>query len=331
VKVLINDCDVDIKLQTEKNTTDVGESIINWATERELVFVEAIIDGKVYLPDEIPSLKLDEVKVFNANIQSKADLILNSITEGIGYCDRVYKYIDKSVQDEKFEIEQLDFLYSGVQWLKEMTLAVFQLMDLDKGEIKYLDHPVTDYLDQLDSIETDLSGNQDEKAVLKFLAEKKDFFETFKGIFKMLLLSDKIKSLVIQSVDSPDKIIEAIHQTKEELPAQLENLANVAIAFQEGKDDEGAEKLQAYIDFLYMYIRLSFQIAPIFKIDPSEIVIDDVTFEQKNSDIYQLLNEIVEVMENSDIISLSDILEYEMRPIMENVNDYLDIIIEKIK
>lgn len=330
MQILINNCDVDIQLENEENTLQVAESISEWAKERELIFVEANIDGNIYLPEEIPEQKLNEVELFNCNIQSKSDLILSSISEGITYCDRVVKYINDSIDQEKFDVEELKLLYTGIEWLKEMLSSVFQLLGLELTEIKYMDHKISEYIDQLDITKNELSKLTKEKEVLEYLDTKKEFFVTFHGIFKMLLLSDNIKNLIVQSIDSPDKIIDSIKEMKNQLPDQLENLANVAIAFQEGKDQEGSEKLQVFVDFIYMFVRVTYQVAPLFKIDLSTIIIDDVSFEDKNNDINQLLQEIVEVMENNDIISLSDILEYEMKPIMENAGDYLDLVLEKI-
>jgi len=41
-----------------------------------------------------------------------------------------------------------------------------------------------------------------------------------------------------------------------------------------------------------------------------------------------MLNEIAEVMENQDIISLSDILEYEIKEALANIDKYIDAIID---
>ena len=61
-----------------------------------------------------------------------------------------------------------------------------------------------------------------------------------------------------------------------------------------------------------------------------EIMIDNVSLEEKNSIINDMINEIVNVMENNDIISLTDILEYEIKPVFENMELYIDKILDTI-
>ena len=43
-----------------------------------------------------------------------------------------------------------------------------------------------------------------------------------------------------------------------------------------------------------------------------------------------LLNSIIEAMEYNDIVSLADILEYEIMPATDNLHEYIDLLINNI-
>ena len=134
----------------------------------------------------------------------------------------------------------------------------------------------------------------------------------------------------MNSVESPDNLVVSIKKINDELPAQIKNIEEIAVAFQTGNDREGAQKIELFIDFIYQYVRTCYQVSPVFDIDLSEIVIDGISLLDKNSEIQNFLTEISEVLENNDIISLADILEYEIMPLLESVTAYLDLMIEKI-
>ena len=69
---------------------------------------------------------------------------------------------------------------------------------------------------------------------------------------------------------------------------------------------------------------------PVFGIQLSDIEIDGVTLEDKNRTIQDMLNSVIEAMENSDMISLADILEYEIREALSDLSAYIDILLSKV-
>ena len=46
--------------------------------------------------------------------------------------------------------------------------------------------------------------------------------------------------------------------------------------------------------------------------------------------LHDFLNQTIIILENNDIISLSDILEYEILPALEDLGEYLDLLIDVI-
>lgn len=207
---------------------------------------------------------------------------------------------------------------------------IFSLLVLDERDVRYLDHPVSYYFNVLSEVNDSLKLCDSEKSAASVIVTQKNLFETVKAVFKMLFLSENLKMIIVKSIESPNRLIEEIKEIRKEIASQISSLESAAVAFQSGRDSEGAGLLQVFIDFIYRYIRVCHQISPVFGIDLATIEFNEKNLEDLNGTIYSLLEEIVSVMENGDIISLSDILEYQMKVELEKTSAYIDLLLEKI-
>ncbi|MBN2040882.1 MAG: hypothetical protein JW864_12635 [Spirochaetes bacterium] len=328
MEIQINDYPVDFELTEEQTISDVINSISEWTQERDLIFTEAGINDHNYTIDNLPNIALDEIKTLNCHVQSKSNLIISSINAGIEYCNKVQEFLEKSLISEASVLPEVDNIKSGIDWLMEVLGKVQQLLGIDFNEILFTDNSVQYYIDRITTFGNGLNLLNGKNSLNEFFEKEKSIFADLAGIFKMLLMSEDIKLLVIQSIDSPDVLVRSLYEIKSEIPSQVKNLENISISYQTGKDDIAAEKLNDFIDFVFQFSRTSYQIVPVFGIDPDEIKIDDLSFNEKNNELQDLLKEIIEVMENDDIISLSDILEYEMKPSFEKLDEYIDSVIK---
>lgn len=68
----------------------------------------------------------------------------------------------------------------------------------------------------------------------------------------------------------------------------------------------------------------------VFNINIAEFVYNGQSL-RLNIKIQDLLTEIVSVMENNDVVSLSDILECELKPLINEIDHYIDILLQNIK
>lgn len=325
MELLINNCAVDFQLDKERTAKDVVVSVADWTQQRGLVFLQAEIDEKNYYIDDIPITPIGSINKINCIVQSKADIIISSINEAIDYSIKAYRFIENSLNENKLNKKETDNLVSGIDWLVDIIHKILNLLSMNAGEVKYKDTTIEDYLGKLGEFKDLLDSAKSDS--LKTIDKKRIVFYDIIDILKMLMLSKNMKSVVIQSVDSPDILLGSIAEIKKELPGQLGNLEEIAIAFQTGKDSAASDKLFAFIDFIYKYSRSVYQFAPVFDLNLSELIIEGVSLDEKNRHIQNLLSNIIEVMENNDIISLSDILEYELKPALDNLENYIDSLI----
>ncbi len=330
MQVLINDLPVNFDFENEQSVSDIVHSISNWSRERDLVFNELYLDENLYSIDKVPDEGLDAVGIINCIVQSKADIVLSSIDEAGRYCDRVSSYIKKVIDSGTCTARDIKDLISGTTWLVEVLKRTMGLLGHVEHGLKHKDKEILHYIGAAESFREVLNETDDPGRLMAALIERKDLFLEIKHIFNMFLLSDGMRSLIVQSIDSPDVLITSLLSTREEFPVQLSNIQAAAIAYQAGKDSEGSERLKNFVDFIYRYTRTCYQVVPVFRIELSEIACGEETLENKNSELRHLLHEVIHVMENNDIISLSDILEYEIMPALGNLDTFIDLLLEKI-
>ena len=332
MEIQINDCPVDFELNNEKTIRDVIESIADWSRQRNLIFTETAINNNCYSIDKIPDITLDKVETLNCFVQSKADVVISTLNAASDYCLKADKFIKKSVKDGKVDINELENAASGIDWIIEVLVKISDLLGVNTNEFKYKDEPLDFYISGLKKFKNSIYENKtDNKKIISSINEEPEIFTVVIDILKMLLMSGNMRALVVESIDSPDVLLDTLKEIKNQISSQLKNLEEIAVSYQTKKDDAGAEKFDDFINFIFNYSRTCLQTVPVFGIDLEKIIIDDISLNRKNNEIQDHLNNIIDAMENNDIISLSDILEYEMKSSIENLELYIDALISTIE
>jgi len=329
MEIRINSYPVDIILENEKSVNDVVVLISEWIKQKNLILSGILIDEKEYLLSELPDLSIENVNSINCLVQSKSDIVYETVDEAIFYCNRVIDFL-QNIEEEPYEPDELEDLVSGIEWIHEIFNTVSNLLGINLEDVKYRDSSVGDYVKRLEELRS---------RVAKFLSEMGDngeididdsIFMNIREILNMLLVSDEMKKLIIDSIDSPDVLINSLKEIRSHLPEQKTILENAAISYQSGNDNQGMEQLLNFINFMFYYTRTCYQISPLFDISLKDIVIGGESLEEKNREIQILLNETVAIMENNDMISLADILEYEIAESMKNLEQYIELLLKKI-
>ncbi len=329
MEVKINNYPVEILLENEKTARDVVVAIGEWINQKNLIFVGIDIDGEHYNVDEAPETPVEKIGEINCLVQSRADVVYDTVNEAIVYCDRVLDFLHH-LEEEPMDSDELEDMISGMEWLQEVFVTISALLRMDMKEMKFRDGSVADFYERLEKMKHN---------VINFLSEMKEngevdiddsLFLNLREILGMFLVSNEMKRLVVESIDSPDVLINSLKEVQKILPEQKGILEKAAVSYQTGNDTQGMDQLFQFIDFMFGYTRTCYQIAPVFDVNLSDIVIDGLSLEEKNRELQTMLNETLDIMESNDMISLADILEYEIKEIIENLEQYIDLLIRKI-
>lgn len=331
MKLLINGSEISFDLSEENRVKEVVSAVKDWAATRDLIITEVLVDEKTYHVDDELNLPVDSVGKIDCQIVSKADLIMSTIDEGAAYCERAITFLNLSVENGSVDSAKKEQLSAGLLWLEETLHTIFHLLTLDPADVSYMDRSVSECVKELSSLSAAIAAASDDKSLLEIISSRKGIIEIARGIFKMLYFSDNLRQIIVKGLDSPNDLVVHLEEVSEGLASQCESIERASIAFQTGKDAEGSEILQSLIDFIYRYMRICHQISPVFGVDSATIVIDDRSMENLNASIHSSLEEIVNVMENGDIISLADILEYQLKEDLFHCKGYTDLLLEIIR
>lgn len=329
MEVRINNYPVEILLENEKTARDVVNSIAEWINQKNLIFSAVDIDGKEYSIEDAPLTPVEEIKVLNCIVQSRADVVYDTVNEAIVYCDRVVDFLF-NLEDNAMDDDELEDIVSGIEWLQEVFSSISNLLKMKPEEVKFRDKNVAFYLSKLDELKHRIITFLSEMEETGEIDIEEDLFTDLKEILAMFLVSEEMKRLVIESIDSPDVLINSLKEILQKLPEQKKILEQAAVAYQTGNDNQGMEELFRFIDFMFFYTRTCYQAAPVFDINLSEIVVNGITLEERNRELQTMLNETMDIIESNDMISLADILEYEIMELVGNLDEYIEQLLNKI-
>lgn len=319
MEIQINGHPVEFVLEKEKTLSDVIESISGWSRERELVFSEVWVDDVCFGLNNVPGKGIEEVKKINCVIVSKADLVGDSICEATEYCGRLIDYIDGAKKGVQVSGDDVQKILTGIDWLAEVGAKVLSLLGISMQNAKYRDKTAKELFEGLAILRKAIEGGKTDAVMV--LSENRSLIADFRDFLRILLLSDEMRRTIITSIDSPDTVAGMLEYILNDIPAQKQNLENAAASYHAGRDSEGSQCVESFIDFIYRYFRVCHQINPVFNIDPAEVSVGGVTLLAKNEAINELLNQMILCLENNDIIGLTDVLEYELVPALTDIEE----------
>ena len=326
---MINNYAVEHEFEADADLASVIDYVSGWAAEKGLIFNEVIIDSEHYRIDEIPEMKVGAVESVNCLLDSVADLVMSSLEEGIKYCEKSAGFLKDFDPASGADSGLLEDIAGGYEWMAEITESTLTLLNISRDTLCG-ERTVSEWIDEVRGSSGKLTaiadGGPADRETIERAAE---VLNVFALIFRMILKSTEMRQLIAGGVDSPETLLETLKEVRENLETELNTLEESAIAFQTGKDAEGMDKLNSFIGFVYQYNRACYQTAVMFSVDLSSIEINGISLESKNMDLLDHLSSLVQVMENNDIIGLSDILEYEIKPFLSDLDIYIDELLKR--
>ncbi|MCX7678022.1 MAG: hypothetical protein N2316_02270 [Spirochaetes bacterium] len=329
MEIQINGYPIEFALEKEKSVKDVVESLTAWAKDRELIFSEIWVDNARYFVEDAPNFSLDGIGTINCIIVSKAELVADSIFEASEYCERMMQFIDSAVTSQRIAADDCKKMHEGLGWLIEVAHRVLNLLGISPADFKYRDKSAQMLLDELKNFQNEINTSSDLSVSL--LKDRKNILSDLRDFFRIVLLSDEMRKASITSIDSPDAVISMIAQLVDEIPIQRQNIERAASAYHGGKDVEASRNVESFIDFVYRYLRTCYHVKPLFGIDVDAVVCGEKTLSEKNNELNELLNQMLQCLENSDIVGLTDVLEYEFLPALDDIEKFCKAIFDMLQ
>jgi len=327
MKIEINGQEVDFQFEHENSLEDIVEFMLDWSVKRRLILYSCFADELEFLPEDIPNIPLESIKVLNFEVKSHVDVIMLTLSEAGIYCDKLIELSKDKLENEKLNdsVDTATFsnIEDGLGWIVDLFYSASGVMSLDLDKPLYKTFSVSDFIRKIEN-SIDKYSSLTVKEIVEIAQETKEFITS-------LMMSNEMGELMIRSIDSPDELISKLFDVKASFSHELDNIEQIAVLLQSGKDAEAIKKLNEFIEFVYVFMRVCAQFSPVFDVSLKDIIKDDVSLEEKIEELKEKLFELASVMENNDMIGLADILEYEIKPTIEDMQSYTDILLSKVE
>lgn len=297
---------IDYTIENEKTVKDVIESISEIVNGYGHSITELRVDGKIFQIDDPMLEKIEISEVNNLEIETASFFEISSslVYSLIPYLKTFKKHLEEN---------NIDFptFEQAKSWITEVLLTSINIL-----------------------------FQSDKKS--EILSKRNDIVRYFSK-FSYKDLEDKNKRLELiskidQTLDMINEIVKVLDKISEEgniffdttidnnISELLRLIDDIPLKLQLGKDKEALEEIY---EFSETFIDIVDFLNSAINIYTSEDIKSKIDF-SKFDTINKVIESIIESISNKDYVLASDIMTYELKPLVEDLRDIITIIREKI-
>lgn len=329
MEILLNDVPLNFKLEGEETLLTVIEGLQQWCESQKLAISEIVINEDLihYLVDEetLNGIPLSEVNTIQVRANTYVEHAYISLLE-------CYEYTGKVIDTgENISFDDLSSVCEGLTWILEAVPQVTFILQLDIND--------TNMLEALKMLEiakerllSAIANSNEEDAIAYFNKDTVPFLTQFKGALEALITDAEMQLLcLIASNVTEENVISRLGSLKQLFPPLLALLDRIVHSLQTGNDKEAFLCLQKLTEGVGNVIGMVSAIKNAFDIDLGEVRIEERSFESVIRDLQSVLQDIIAAFSNEDFVTISDLLEYEVRERLASFETYIERIEEIVK
>lgn len=314
-------------LENEKNAYEVIMALSDFAIKQspQQFISNIVIDGK-----ECSFADEDRLKKLKVNEMNKVDIVTNDI---YGITNLTLSQIEKflillkEIFNDKNCMEKLNEIKDSITWMKSGINKILQIFNINNNEkLKQQELIFNKNCDELSKLieYDDKNSNKDNDDLRNKFKEG-----TINYLNNLFLSLKKIKKWLVFTCNLPDKefVLDSINRLLYDISKIIPSLSNMPLLFQTGEDNEAMNTIHSLSTILEDSIEMFILFKENFKLHLDKYTVKEVTFEEFFKTITLKLKELVDAIERSDTVMISDLLEYEFIPNIEEIQN----IIIKIK
>lgn len=297
---------IDYTIENEKTVKDVIESISEIVNGYGHSITELRVDGKIFQIDDPMLEKIEISEVNNLEIETASFFEISSslVYSLIPYLKTFKKHLEENNIDfSTFE--------QAKSWITEVLLTSINILFQSdkKSEILSKRNDIVRYFSKFS-----YKDLEDKNKRLELISKIDQTLNMINEIVKVL---DKISEEGNIFFDTTiDNNISELLRLIDDIPLKL----------QLGKDKEALEEIY---EFSETFIEIVDFLNSAINIYTSEDIKSKIDF-SKFDTINKVIESIIESISNKDYVLASDIMTYELKPLVEDLRDIITIIREKI-
>ena len=286
MQIRINDQDIDFKLETETTLGQTVEGVEDWLKDSDFA-IESMRLGNRELsmePREAwQDIPVGNVETLDMTVRRLEEMAINSFDAVHGLLRTLHTAIGEN------DLENLEDLLDGLASVREHLGTVLG---------------VESDIDELNRL---LAGASKEPAE-SWTAELKSHVRA-----RIEHLAERVSSYVNEAVDP----LQSLAGTREEMRESVDQLGEVSVLLQTGKDRDAMEHVVRFSDLTGSLLRVFSHLCRVYSLDINTLTVEGKSSRDFYADLIAILRELLQAFEAKDAVLIGDLLEYEIAPRVE--------------
>jgi hypothetical protein len=319
MNILINDEKLEFKLEREESLGDIIRGLEHWILKNGNVIESIAVDNRK-VPLDYGSLEFNrgveairEIKIITSN---KIDLAINTIVTVGEY---IHKFFDEFIGSETIKqyeaiLDGLRLIYNGTtDALKVLKINPIMIIDDTANPLNKILGDMNDFIAVCEKQYLDKEGI----ARLKSLLDR--FLGIIPKIFKWTVLKNYefFKELgTTQTATFFSSILQDMYLICSQSSEKFEMISR---NLQIGEDRQALTDLTYMTELLDEIISVLIAVKNIFDMNFNKLLLPKGSIDDLFGELTGYLKEVEDAFKNGDMITVGDLMEYEIRPLFEDV------------
>ncbi len=325
MQIFVNNQKLEAEFTGRENLAEIYEEMDKWTLENRRYIIGFMVDQKEVAVRELNGVGMEAVERLDFMIGDEMDMVLATIEELDRYVDQIGSALYGADRISENTIDELD---EGISWIAQIMDSLSSILKIDLNRATAsLDKPAEDGSDSMGARIGALT------VLVRRLREQNSsqtielFLENLRSL-KYFVMKLQLQMRALAS--GIEELIELAEEFQKGIPGLIEEAVSINEKFQSGHDRTAMDELDRFSGRLHFYIsalygldyRLSQENGGDSGIFGYEV--DGIPFSTVNKSLAGLLAELSEALEQSDIVTTGDIIEYELTDRLKEFEPYLD-------
>ena len=326
MKILVNEKSIDFTLENESKLGDVIRNLEKWIAQNDNVIRSVRVNNKDLnlenfnndVNDNESNMKIEEIKTVEIVTSNKIDLAFDAMSTIDEFRNNILRIFETGIEEI---IKRNDEVLEGIGLIIEALQLSLKILNINaEVVINSRNERLENILSELNKIKKEYERKYlDEKAVESISSVMNRMDEYIVKIYKWGIVKNypKLKLDTTGEIPFIAEILKDIFSVCKDTEKKFEDI---------GTNIQVGEDLKAY-QGIYSLVGIINEIIDLFKVIKGEIYINDKDLlenfgiEGIFGKITKYLKEVEESFYNEDLITIADVIEYELKPLFKKLTE----------
>ncbi|MBL8021561.1 MAG: hypothetical protein JNM27_17960 [Leptospirales bacterium] len=319
MQIYVNNTELDARLTDESNMAQVYEAVSKWTQANRKYIIGVEVDHQILSPEQMADVATANIERVDFKVGDEVDMMLDSVAEMDQYVERVGAIL---FERNHLTPEEIQNLKDGTLWISQIIRTSCAILRLNPegimcpvvGEEGAVAMSVQEILGNL-AESAGLIKQEDPATVQDYLADLRDL--------RFFILKLKMQLMTLNA--GLEELLEVVEEFEVKIPSLVEEIVQINAMFQSGQDFQALENLDNVIERLNSYLSAMFatEYRMVQEKGMNLPAGEHGSFQAAADAMTTILKDLSSAMEQSDIVALGDILEYEMTEKLKQLRPFL--------